>query len=85
MKQFVLFCLLSVPMTISAQTQYFLPTGNSSMDEKEFLVKNSKKRGKIISKPPMVRWMKLAPMLSRNMESTMLPINPNNSQNLAQN
>ena len=35
MKQFVLFCLLSVPMTISAQTQYFLPTGNSSMDEKE--------------------------------------------------
>ena len=36
MKQFVLFCLLSVPMTISAQTHYFLPTGNSSMDEKEF-------------------------------------------------
>ena len=27
MKQFVLFCLLSVPMTISAQTQYFLLTG----------------------------------------------------------
>ena len=35
MKQFVLFCLVFVPMTISAQKQYFLPTGNSSMDEKE--------------------------------------------------
>ena len=34
MKTFVLFCLLSVPMTISAQKQYFLPTGDSSMDEK---------------------------------------------------
>ena len=34
---------------------------------------------------PVVRWMKLAPMLSKNMERTMIPINPNNSQNLAQN
>ena len=35
MKQFALFCLLFVPMTTSAQKQFFLPTGDSSMDEKE--------------------------------------------------
>ena len=35
MKHFALFCMLLVPMTISAQKQYFLPTGDSSMDEKE--------------------------------------------------
>ena len=33
MKTFVLFCLLSVPTMMSAQTQYILPTGDSSMDE----------------------------------------------------
>jgi predicted esterase len=35
MKQFVLFCLLFLPITISAQKQYYLPTGDSSMDEKD--------------------------------------------------
>ena len=35
MKRFVLFCFLLVPMTMSAQKQYFLPTGDSSMDEKD--------------------------------------------------
>jgi len=35
MKTFALFCMLSVPMTMMAQTQYLLPTGDSSMDEKD--------------------------------------------------
>ena len=35
MKLFTLLSMLLVPMTISAQKQYLLPTGDSSMDEKE--------------------------------------------------
>ena len=35
MKKFVLLCLLSVPMSLWAQKQYALPTGDSSMDEKD--------------------------------------------------
>ena len=35
MKRFALFCLLFVPMCLWAQKQYFLPTGDSSMDEKD--------------------------------------------------
>ena len=35
MKQFVFFCLLFVPMTLPAQQQFYLPTGDSSMDEKD--------------------------------------------------
>ena len=35
MKHFALFCMLFVPMTMAAQKQYLLPTGGSSMDEKE--------------------------------------------------
>ena len=35
MKQFVLFCLLFVPVSLSAQKQYSLPTGDPSMDDKE--------------------------------------------------
>jgi len=35
MKHFALFCMLLVSVTLSAQKQYFLPTGDSSMDEKE--------------------------------------------------
>ena len=34
MKKFLLLCLLSVPMSLWAQKQYALPTGDSSMDEK---------------------------------------------------
>ena len=34
-KRFAIFCLLTLPMTTAAQKQYFLPTGDSSMDEKE--------------------------------------------------
>jgi hypothetical protein len=34
-KNFALFCMLFVPMKLAAQKQYFLPTGDSSMDEKE--------------------------------------------------
>ena len=32
MKHFALFFMLLVPMIMSAQKQYFLPTGDSSMD-----------------------------------------------------
>ena len=35
MKHFAVFCMLFVPATLSAQKQYLLPTGDSSMDEKE--------------------------------------------------
>ena len=35
MKKMTLFCLLLMPMTLLAQTQYFLPTADSSQDEKE--------------------------------------------------
>ena len=35
MKLFTLFCMLLVSTTLSAQKQYFLPTGDSSLDEKE--------------------------------------------------
>ena len=35
MKRFAIFCLLFVPMCLWAQKQYFLPTGDSSMDEKD--------------------------------------------------
>ena len=35
MKQYVLFCFLFLSITISAQQQFNLPTGDSSMDEKE--------------------------------------------------
>ena len=35
MKKIVLLCVLFVPMTLSAQTQYLLPTGDASMDGKE--------------------------------------------------
>jgi len=35
MKHFALFCMLYVSTTLSAQKQYFLPTGDNSMDEKE--------------------------------------------------
>lgn len=35
MKHFALFCMLLVSTTLSAQTQYLLPTGNSSMNEME--------------------------------------------------
>ena len=35
MKRFAFFCLLLVPMTLMAQKQYFLPTGDSSMGENE--------------------------------------------------
>ena len=34
MKHFALLCMLFMSTTLSAQTQYFLPTGDSSMDEK---------------------------------------------------
>ena len=35
MKQIIIFYLLLVPMAMGAQKQLFLPTGDSSMDEKE--------------------------------------------------
>ena len=35
MKHLALFCMLLVSPMLSAQKQYFLPTGDSSMDEKE--------------------------------------------------
>lgn len=35
MKHFVLFCMQLVSTTLSAQTQYLLPTGDSSMDDME--------------------------------------------------
>ena len=35
MKHFTLFCMLFVSTTLLAQKQYFLPTGDNSMDEKE--------------------------------------------------
>ena len=35
MKKFLLLCLLSLPMSLLAQTQFFLPTADSSMDEKD--------------------------------------------------
>ena len=35
MKHLALFCMLFVSTTLSAQKQYFLPTGDSSMGEKE--------------------------------------------------
>ena len=35
MKRFALFCMLFVPVTMAAQKQYILPTGDSSMDQKD--------------------------------------------------
>ena len=35
MKSIVLLCFLFSPITLSAQNQYVLPTGDSSMDDKE--------------------------------------------------
>ena len=35
MKKVALFCMLLVSMSVSAQKQYFLPTGDASQDEKE--------------------------------------------------
>ena len=35
MKRIALLCLLLLPMALSAQTQYYLPTGDSSLDGKE--------------------------------------------------
>ena len=35
MKKVALLCMLWVPTTLSAQTQYLLPTGDASMDDKE--------------------------------------------------
>ena len=35
MKHFALLCMLFMSTTLLAQKQYFLPTGDSSMDEKE--------------------------------------------------
>ena len=35
MKKIALLCVLFVPTTLSAQTQYLLPTSDASMDDKE--------------------------------------------------
>ena len=35
MKKIALLCVLLVPTMVSAQTQYLLPTGDASMDEKD--------------------------------------------------
>jgi alpha/beta hydrolase fold. len=65
MKHFALFCMLQVSVTLSAQKQYFLPTGDSSMDEKErplievYLPKNELANGCAIVLCPggAMRWL----------------------------
>ena len=64
-KILVFLCLLSMPMTIKAQTQYLLPTGDASMGEKEkplievYLPKQDKANGCAVVLCPggAMRWL----------------------------
>lgn len=65
MKRLVLFCMLLVSVSVSAQTLYYLPTGDPSADEKErpaievYLPKPEKANGCVVVLCPggAMRWL----------------------------